>query len=73
MRDLLPSCTVLLLPQHFPQQQQQEPLLLVDPTSDETRSGGPCLTLGVTAETNNVGLFAALDLSANATQMQPLC
>ncbi|CDJ41093.1 exosome complex exonuclease, putative [Eimeria tenella] len=66
MRDLLPSCTVLLLPQQFPQQ-QQEPLLLVDPTSDETRSGGPCLTLGVTAETNNVGLFAALDFLASAT------
>lgn len=55
MRDLLPACTVLLLPQHQPQQQEQ-PLLLLDPTSDEARTGGATLTLGVTAQTNNVSL-----------------
>ncbi|CDJ32188.1 exosome complex exonuclease, putative [Eimeria mitis] len=52
MRDLMPACTVLLLPQHQ-QLQQHEPLLLVDPTTDEIRTGGPSLTLGVTAQTNN--------------------
>ena len=53
MRDLLPACTVLLLPQHQ-QQEEDEPLLLLDPTSEETRTGGPCLTVAVTAQTNNV-------------------
>lgn len=51
MSDLLPACTVMLLPQHQPQQQQQ---LLLDPTSDEARTGGPSLTIGVTAHTGDV-------------------
>ncbi|XP_026189630.1 exosome complex component RRP41 homolog [Cyclospora cayetanensis] len=64
MRDLLPACTVLLLPQHQPQHQQQQqqhqPVLLLDPTNDEARTGGPSLTLGVTAQTNSI---VALQLS----------
>ncbi|KAL8453468.1 hypothetical protein Emag_001841 [Eimeria magna] len=57
MRDLLPACTVMLLPQHQP---QKGPLMLLDPTNDEARTGGPSLTLGITAQTNDV---VALQLS----------
>ncbi|KAL8270215.1 hypothetical protein Esti_005890 [Eimeria stiedai] len=57
MRDLLPACTVMLLPQHQP---QKGSLMLLDPTNDEARTGGPSLTVGITAQTNDV---VALQLS----------
>ncbi|KAL8434518.1 hypothetical protein Efla_000034 [Eimeria flavescens] len=72
MRGLLPACTVMLLPQHHP---QQPALMLVDPTNDEARTGGPSLTVGIMAQTHDV---VTLQLSGKVdrdsyTEMFDLC